>query len=78
MALRYRPLEISDAEGKGTGRWRYTYCSDEGMPREPVPLCRCTGGHVTAEAARVCYDVQFNLPPELRQQPADPQDISWS
>jgi hypothetical protein len=78
MALWYEPLEIADAEGKATGRWRYTYRSDESMPKFPVPLCRCAGGHLTAQAARACPEVQRSLPPELRVQPDDPQDVSWS
>lgn len=77
MALWYEALEIADGQGKGLGRWRYTYRSDESMPRFPMPLCRCQDGHVTPESARLCPEVQRGLPIELRQCEDDPQDVNW-
>lgn len=77
MALWYESLQIADDAGQPTGRWRFTYRSDESAPRQPVSLCQCDGGHMTAEAARACPVAQRSLPPEMRDREPDPQDVTW-
>lgn len=56
-----RPLEMTDAKGVGTGRWRLVEMSDEHEGADP--LCDCggrskdspaTAGHATADEAIAC------------------------
>ena len=47
----YEPLEIADAEGKGTGKWRVVGRSDE----ENVPyIPMCSHEHASAKEAHNC------------------------
>jgi hypothetical protein len=55
MAWWVKPLEIADAEGKGTGKWRLTATSDEDGGG-PYGLCKHE--HKTAEAAQKCPDAR--------------------
>lgn len=72
-----RPLEMTDARGVGTGRWRLVEMSDEHDGAEP--LCDCggrahdnptTAGHATAAEATACpvararVDAQRDIKPE--------------
>lgn len=78
MALIYEAMELVDEDGKPSGRWRQTLRTNDN-PRlaHPLPLCQCSGGHTSRQAARECPAVQAKLPEEMREQPEDPQDIHW-
>lgn len=51
MAWWIRPLEIADAHGRGTGRWRMTAKSDEGGGG---PFGDTSHSHATADEAVAC------------------------
>lgn len=68
-----QPLEMQDADGQGTGRYRLVEMSDEHDGAEP--LCECggrskdspaTAGHATMEEARACPIAQSKLSPSPR------------
>lgn len=76
MVMIHQAIELTDSEGKPTGRWRQTLRAN-GSPRleHPVPMCRCENGHESRQAARLCPVVQSKLPLSMREQSdVEPQD----
>lgn len=65
MAIWYRVLELTDAEGKPSGTYRLTSASDESTA---PPLGLCGHRHSTRAEARACPDAKAQLPPEIRRQ----------
>jgi hypothetical protein len=50
---RTQPLELADAEGRGTGRFRVFAINPDDLA-DRLPCCNCPEGHATCAEAEAC------------------------